>query len=82
MTAIAAMLGTTVGLFAERNKLLEELLLSFTAGGFLYIGTCGILPTVVKDESNSLSQIFLELIAFVLGVLMMVAVALLEGHSH
>jgi zinc transporter ZupT len=35
LTAVAAVAGTAVGLYAERNKAAEEMLLALTAGGFL-----------------------------------------------
>ena len=83
MTAIAAVLGTSIGLLAQRSPIWEELLLSFTAGGFLYLATVNILPTIVHSSSNSsgssnVVQTILELICFILGILMMVFVTFLE----
>jgi zinc transporter 7 len=53
------------------------LLLSTTAGGFIYIATVNIIPTILKDN-GSLLQILYEVIGFVLGVGFMVLVALYE----
>jgi zinc transporter 7 len=76
-TAIAAFLGTFIGLYAQKNENFENFLLSTTAGGFIYIATVNILPTILKDN-GSLFQIFFEVIGFVLGVGFMVLVALYE----
>ena len=54
-------------------------MLSATSGGFLYIATVGILPTVINKESSIL-QICFEGMGFLLGVLFMVGVAVLEDH--
>ncbi len=77
MTAIAAVLGTAVGLLAQRNKTLEELMLAFSSGGFLYIAAVNILPDIVREKSG-ISQTVAELLAFGLGIFMMVLVALYE----
>ena len=80
MTAIAAFLGTFIGLYAQKNEFLETIMLAMTAGGFLYIATVGILPAVINRKS-SLIQIFLEGFGFCLGVGFMIIVAMLE-ESH
>jgi zinc transporter 7 len=82
VTAVAALIGTLVGLLlAEQNKVAEDLMLAFTSGGFLYIATVTVIPNISSCES-SLSQIFAEMVAFVAGIGMMVAVTLLEEHEH
>jgi len=78
LTAIAAMVGTAVGLYAQRNKSAEDLLLAFTSGGFLYIATVAMLPSIVTDKSSPLAQTVLEISGFSLGVGMMLLVALFE----
>lgn len=78
LTAIAAMAGTAVGLYAQRNKTAEELLLAFTSGGFLYIATVSMLPSIVTDKNSPISQTVLEILAFSLGVGVMLLVALFE----
>ena len=77
MTAIAAILGTSVGLLARRSEVAEELLLAFTAGGFLYLSTVNMLPGIVRTKSGLL-QCALEVLCFVLGVVMMVLVTYME----
>ena len=81
MTAIAAFLGTFFGLYAQKNETLEKILLATTSGGFLYIATVGILPSVINEKS-SLVQISLECVGFSLGIGFMVAVAYLEEVSE
>jgi zinc transporter 7 len=77
VTAIAAVVGTSVGLLARRSEVLEELLLAFTAGGFLYLATVNMLPSIVHTKS-SLRQCLLEALCFAAGVGLMVAVTFLE----
>ena len=77
MTALAAFAGTAVGLLAQRSQVAEELLLAFTAGGFLYLATVNMLPAIVRAPSSGL-QTALELVCFMLGIGMMVVVALYE----
>ena len=77
VTAIAAFLGTFLGLYAQKNEFLEKILLATTSGGFLYIATVGILPAVINRKST-LIQIFLECVGFSLGVGFMIVVACLE----
>ena len=77
VTAIAAVLGVSVGLLARRSEVAEELLLSFTAGGFVYLAGVNMLPGIVRTKSSTL-QTVLEMGCFVLGVWMMVMVTFLE----
>jgi zinc transporter 7 len=77
VTALAAVLGTSVGLLARRSEVLEELLLAFTAGGFLYLAAVNMLPTVVRAPSSA-TQTVLEVMFFALGVGMMVLVTFME----
>jgi zinc transporter 7 len=62
---------------AHHNKQLEELMLAFSSGGFLYLATVSILPDIVREKSGPL-QTTLELLAFVCGIAMMVVVAVYE----
>lgn len=76
-TAIAAFVGTAVGLFARRHHLIEDYFLAVTAGGFIYIAAVNILPSI-SHSSDSFFQISAEVACFCVGVLFMVAVAYLE----
>jgi len=83
VTAIAAFIGTGVGLLAERNFIIEEVLLSSTAGGFMYIATVHMIGKLLQGKrvTKSAIQVGLESIAFFLGVSLMAAVLLLEVHD-
>lgn len=96
VTALAAFLGTFIGLYAERNELVEKLLLSLTAGGFLYVATVNILPKIAEGDRDHAYQqdswrqravqTSYEILSFIVGVGMMYVVQLLEegseGHGH
>lgn len=70
-----------MGLAAQRNQLLEDLLLAGTSGGFVYIATVGVLPLIATSTGGGVAQVALEVTAFAAGVGCMVAVANFEGHS-
>ena len=76
-TAIAAYVGTVIGLSARRNKELEQYMLAATAGGFVYLAATSILAPITQ-ASDSLLQIAAEMLAFSTGVGFMVVVAFLE----
>lgn len=87
-TAIAAMMGTYVGLLTA-NVAGEELLF-ITAGGFVYLATVNILPELL-DEHRSWKFRAMQLLFFAMGIGFLYAVSLLEeldeqhshsGHSH
>lgn len=77
LTAIAAVIGTIVGLQAQRNQIVEDLLLAFTSGGFLFLATVTMLPSIVQ-KTSPVSQIIAEAFSFILGITMMVVVAMFE----
>lgn len=76
-TAIAAFAGTAVGLFASRHQLVEDYFLAVTAGGFIYIATVNILPSI-SESADSILQIAMEVLCFSVGVSFMVMVAYFE----
>ena len=80
ITAIAALLGTLVGFYFSSNKFYEEILLSLTAGSFLYIATVGIIPVILNDScsENTTTQIVCNALSFCVGIFLMVVVALFE----
>ena len=88
VTAIAAFIGTACGLIgASNSEVVKALLLSWTAGGFLYISTASMIPTVLApdkgDRKEHAMQGIYDAAGFVGGVAMMLGVALLEDeHSH
>lgn len=100
LTAIAAFLGTAFGLFSGQiiEGLGHDVLLPFTAGGFVYLACVTILPDVLETDVSAIMRL-LQVCSFLVGVGFMWAVALLEemeasngehhhghhssdGHSH
>jgi len=79
LTAIAAFLGTALGLFSGQfiEGLDSEVLLPFTAGGFVYLACVTILPEVLETDANTAMRM-LQICSFLLGIGFMFAVAKLE----
>lgn len=89
-TAIAAYCGTVVGLIGmEQMKHVfgYDLMIPFTAGGFIYLAAVTILPSLL-EEKRSLSMRVVQIMSFCIGIAFMYFVAILEhqsggcGHSH
>jgi zinc transporter 7 len=86
-TAIAAMVGTSVGLGAA--DIAGDSLIFVTAGGFVYLAAVNILPDIL-DEKRSLQFRLVQLLFFAIGIGFLYAVSLLEemedsghhGHNH
>jgi zinc transporter 7 len=84
-TAIAAMLGTIVGLFL--HDWAGESLLFITAGGFVYLACCQILPEILEERTSWRFRVA-QVACFATGIAFLYAVTLLEsaggghGHSH
>ena len=84
-TAIAAMIGTVVGL--TLTSFAGESLIFITAGGFVYLAAVTIMPEIL-EESTSLRFRVAQLMCFGAGILFLYAVTFLEamgghgGHSH
>ena len=58
--------------------------LNFTAGGFIYVATVDVLPSLLLQPSTA-TQIIGELLAFFAGVGMMIVVTVIEvyvGAAH
>lgn len=92
---MAAVLGTIIGLCFERYKSAEKVLLTLTAGGFIYISCVTIIPQLLKETNDkkncekdkdervrniSLIPIAVELFSFLAGVGVMVLVLFFEDH--
>lgn len=85
VTAVAAFVGTTLGLIFQKNEVAEEALLGLTCGGFLFVAAVNILPLVLSNKHAGPSQVLLEMTGFLAGVGLMIGVVFLEegdGHSH
>jgi len=85
ITAVGALAGCCISLMAEgADPAWVSWIIPFTAGGFIYIATVSVLPELL-DEGTSLWQSTKEVVALLMGVLLMVAIVFLEeagGHSH
>lgn len=83
-TAIAAMLGTVTGLLLQ--DFAGDSLMLVTAGGFVYLAACNILPEILHEESSSLRFRMAQIGAFAVGIGFLYGVSLLEeledGHGH
>ena len=79
LTAIAAFLGTAFGLYSGQliEGLDHDVLLPFTAGGFLYLACSTILPDVLETNVSAMMRL-MQVGSFLVGVGFMYAVAQLE----
>ncbi len=85
-TALAAMAGTVVGILLEGFA--GEALIYVTAGGFVYLAACTIIPELLEDKATLKFRVA-QILFFGAGVAFLYAVSLLEsmdgghgGHSH
>ncbi|MDR1997194.1 MAG: ZIP family metal transporter [Candidatus Margulisbacteria bacterium] len=72
LSALTAVAGTLLGFFfSARFQAFTGALLPFTAGGFIYIASCDLIPELheVKDQKQSL----LTMLTFMLGLALMSA---------
>ncbi|GFS54030.1 zinc transporter SLC39A7 [Nephila pilipes] len=77
VTAIGAIAGTACSLFAEGlDERATNLILPFTAGGFIYIATVSVIPDLLED--TKFWQSVKEVVALLVGVYMMVLIAQYE----
>lgn len=77
LTAVGALTGTACSLFAEGiDERISNLILPFTAGGFIYIATVSVIPELLED--TKFWQSVKEVLALLVGVLMMVVIAQYE----
>lgn len=89
-TAIAAFIGTAVGLLASSfdDTLGHEVLLPFVSGGFVYLAACSILPELLEERNAGIILRSAQVLAFSAGIGFMQLVAIMEGmeddqfHSH
>ena len=76
-TAVGAFAGTVVGLVVEgSSSTASTWILPFTAGGFIYIATVSVIPTLL--EGCSPWQSVKEMVGLLTGIGMMVLICYLE----
>ena len=77
ISALTAVLGTVVGLLLQgRFEGIEFILIAITIGGFIYIAGSDLIPELHKENETKGS--LLQLIVFIIGILLMLALLLLE----
>jgi zinc transporter 7 len=90
VTAVAAYCGTFVGLYgmtAMKEILGNDLMIPFTAGGFLYLSSVTILPELLQKKVSRRARMT-QIVAFCIGIGFMYMVGVLEhagdgcGHDH
>ena len=79
LTACGGLVGVTAGLTAEQLSNASSWLLPFTAGGFLYIALVSIIPGLL--ECKNFKHSVIEILAIVLGVVVMALVTIVEKKS-
>ncbi len=78
VSALFAVLGAVITLWVGGIvSQIETMLIPFAVGGFIYIAGSDLIPQLHK-HGGKISQSILQLIAFVLGILVMAALVLLE----
>lgn len=76
-TALTAVIGTIVGLFLSGVvKGIEFILVPIAAGGFIYIAGSDLIPELHKEFH--IKKSILQLVAFIFGILVMIALLLVE----
>ncbi len=77
LTALTAILGVVIALILSNSvENLTTFLIPFAAGGFIYIAGSDLIPELHKEVS--LKSSILQLVLFILGILVMMALLLLE----
>ena len=78
--ALTAILGTVIGYYAlEDFQKYIPYVLAISAGGFLYISACDLIPELHKERRQG--RAWMALVLFLLGIGLMEAVKHL-GHAH
>lgn len=75
------LIGVIIALFITHTEHLEGFLLSFAAGGFLYIITRDLIPSVYSSMKKQ-GHTWRFVIAGILGIAMMYGVTSLTPHEH
>ncbi len=79
ISALTCILGTIIGYYISASlKSFSAYLLPLTAGGFIYIAACDLIPELHKQAG--LKKATLSALAFILGVIFILIARLLPGH--
>lgn len=78
VSALAAFLGAALALWLQSSvENVSMILVPIAAGGFIYIASSDLIPELHK-HSDKLGRSFLQLLAFILGIGVMIALLFLE----
>lgn len=70
LVALTAMLGALLGYFmASAINNFSVMLMSLTAGGFIYVGSCDLIPELHRETDSKKANI--SMIIFLLGIIFM-----------
>ncbi len=75
LTALFAVLGVVVGLSLKNIGIIQKFLIPFAIGGFIYIAGSDLIPELHKE--NKLGISFMQIISFILGIAIMLALLLI-----
>jgi len=79
IVALTCIIGTMAGYFISVNvQNFSLFLLPFTAGGFIYIGACDLVPELHKQQNFKKSVS--SLLAFLCGILFIVLARMISNH--
>lgn len=79
ISALTCVLGTILGYLLSKNiDNFSPYLLSFTAGGFIYIGACDLIPELHKHPD--LKKSLASMLAFLCGILFILSARTMQGH--
>jgi zinc and cadmium transporter len=79
ITALTCVLGTIVGYLVSDNiRNFSLFLMPLTAGGFIYIAACDLIPELHKQ--SDLKRTALSMLAFICGVSFILLARLLDAH--
>ena len=80
LSGVFAMLGSIIGFhFSSALGKFSMAILAFTAGGFIYIASCDLIPEIHKEPNVKKSTFSIAF--FILGVLFMLAVKLMHHRA-
>ncbi|MDD4980202.1 MAG: ZIP family metal transporter [Candidatus Omnitrophica bacterium] len=80
VTALTCILGTIAGYFiAAHIRDFSVFLLPLTAGGFIYIAACDLVPELHKQQGG-LKKSIASLLAFLCGILLIFLVRIMHSH--
>lgn len=79
LTALTCVVGVAIGYpLSEKISSFSNYLLPITAGGFIYIAACDLIPEIHKQKSTK--RVLFSVIAFILGVVFIFLARHLDPH--